>query len=187
MMCWIALDRACRLADAGQIPAAGAKRWRSEASAIRQFVAEHCWSEERNSYDRYPGAGEIDASLLLPMLLGYGAGGEEERLKTTVRRIRAELGSGPLLHRYRGDDGLSGQEGAFLACSFWLVDALARLGQVREAIELMEELLAYANDVGLFAEEIDPASGAFLGNFPQGLVHLALINAAVTVQEVAGQ
>ena len=187
MMCWIALDRACRLAHAGHIPAAGATRWRTEASAIRRFVAEHCWSAKRQSYDRYPGAEEVDASLLLPMLLGYGAGGDEERLKATIRRIRAELGSGPLLHRYRGDDGLPGQEGAFLACSFWLVDALARLGQASEAIELMEELLAHANDVGLYAEEIDPASGVFLGNFPQGLVHLALINAAVTLQEVAGQ
>ena len=187
MMCWIALDRACRLAHAGYIPAGGASRWRAEANAIRRFVAGHCWSAERHSYDRYPGAGEVDASLLLPMLLGYGADDDQERLKATVERIRAELGIGPLLYRYRGDDGLPGQEGAFLACSFWLVDALARLGQAREAIALMEELLAHGNDVGLFAEEIDPTSGAFLGNFPQGLVHLALINAAVTLQEVSGQ
>jgi len=187
MMCWIALDRACRLADAGHIPAGGASRWRAEAHEIPQFVAEHCWSAQRHTYERYPGAGEVDASLLLPVLMGYGADDDQERLRATVARIRAELGTGPLLHRYRGDDGLPGEEGAFLACSFWLVDALARLGQVGEATELMEELLAYGNDVGLFAEEIDPGSGAFLGNFPQGLVHLALINAAVTLQEVAGQ
>ena len=166
MMCWIALDRACRLADAGHIPAAGTSRWRAEASAIRRFVAERCWSAERQSYDRSPDAEEVDASLLLPILLGYGADGDEERLKATVRRIRAELGSGPLSHRYRGDDGLPGQEGAFLTCSFWLVDALARPGQAGEAIELMRKRLALGNDVGLFAEEIDPASGAFLGNFP---------------------
>jgi GH15 family glucan-1,4-alpha-glucosidase len=187
MMCWIALHSACRLADSGHISARGARRWRAEASAIRSFVTDRCWSGKRGTYDRYPGAGEVDAGLLLPMLLGYGAEEDDGRLRATVARIRAELGSGPLLHRYRGDDGLPGREGAFLACSFWLVNALARLGQVDEAIELMDELVALGNDVGLFAEEIDPASSAFLGNHPQGLVHLALVNAAVTVQEVSAR
>lgn len=184
MMCWIALDRACRLAAAGQIPSKRSSRWRSQAAEIRRFVSERCWSSERRSYMRFPGAAETDASILLPILMGYGAG-EAERLATTVRGIREELGDGPLLHRYRGDDGLPGSEGAFLTCSFWLVDALARLGQVEEAAELMEDLVGIGNDVGLYAEEIDPASGAFLGNFPQGLVHLALINAAVTLEEAA--
>ena len=185
MMCWIALDRACRLAQAGHIPAGPVSRWRTQADAIRRFVADHCWSEPAHSYERYPGAGKVDASLLLPALLEYGGDEEKERLRSTAARIRDELGDGPLLRRYRGDDGLPGEEGAFTACSFWLVDALARLGQVDEATELMNELLALGNDVGLFAEEIDPRSGAFLGNFPQGLVHLALINAAVTLDEVA--
>jgi GH15 family glucan-1,4-alpha-glucosidase len=184
MMCWIALDRACRLADAGHIPGSHASEWRRQAEMIRGFVSNHCWSPTRQAYERYPGAEGVDASLLLPVLLGYGAGEEHDRLALTVARIRTELGNGPLLHRYDGDDGLPGEEGAFLACSFWMVDALARLGQLRDAVELMEELLALSNDVGLFAEEIDPGSGAFLGNFPQGLVHLALINAAVSLQEV---
>jgi GH15 family glucan-1,4-alpha-glucosidase len=184
MMCWIALDRACRLAEAGHIPGAHASGWRGQADLIRRFVTDHCWSPSRQTYDRYPGAEGVDASLLLPSLLGYGAGEENDRLALTVARIRTELGNGPLLRRYDGDDGLPGEEGAFLACSFWLVDALARLGQIRDAAELMEELLALRNDVGLFAEEVDPRSGAFLGNFPQGLVHLALINAAVSLQEV---
>jgi GH15 family glucan-1,4-alpha-glucosidase len=182
MMCWVALDRACRLAADGHIPAKNAARWLAEATAIRRFVSDRCWSSERQSYMRFPGASETDASILLPTLMGYGAGGERGRLMTTVRNVRAELGSGPHLHRYRGEDGLPGQEGTFLACSFWLVDALGRLGEVEEASELMEELLAHGNDVGLYAEEIDPTSGEFLGNFPQGLVHLALINAAVTLQ-----
>ena len=183
MMCWVALDRASRLAADGHIPAKNATHWQAEASAIRRFVSDRCWSSERQSYMRFPGASETDASILLPTLMGYGTDEERQRLMATVRSIRAELGSGAHLHRYRGEDGLPGAEGAFLACSFWLVDALGRLGQVDEASELMEELLAESNDVGLYAEEIDPASGAFLGNFPQGLVHLALINAAVTLQE----
>ena len=182
MMCWIALDRACRLAAGGHIADKNAGQWRAQATAIRRFVSEQCWSSERRSYMRFPDASETDASILLPVLMGYGAD-ERQRLVATVRNIRAELGSGALLHRYRGEDGLPGQEGAFLACSFWLVDALARLGEIGQASELMEELLAHSNDVGLYAEEIDPTSGAFLGNFPQGLVHLALINAAVTLQE----
>jgi GH15 family glucan-1,4-alpha-glucosidase len=183
MMCWVALERACRLAADGHIPAKNASRWQAQASAIRRFVSDRCWSSERQSYVRFPGASETDASILLPTLIGYGADEDRERLMATVRNIRAELGKGAHLHRYRGEDGLSGQEGAFLACSFWLVDALGRLGEIEEASELMEELLAQSNDVGLYAEEIDPESGAFLGNFPQGLVHLALINAAVTLQE----
>jgi GH15 family glucan-1,4-alpha-glucosidase len=183
MMCWIALDRARRLAESGQIPAASASRWRTEAKAVRRFVRERCWSDDRGSYTRFPGAGELDASLLLPMLLGYARDDEGERLRATLEQIRTELGTGALVHRYRGEDGLPGREGAFLACSFWLVDALAQLGEVGQASELMEELLGAANDVGLYAEEMDPESGVFLGNFPQALVHLALINAAVTLEQ----
>jgi GH15 family glucan-1,4-alpha-glucosidase len=184
MMCWIALDRACRLAAAGHIPAARTVRWREEANAIQSFVADECWSAHDLSYERSPRAGQVDASLLIPALLGYGGEEEVARLRATVGRIRSELGTGPLLHRYRSDDGLPGEEGAFVACSFWLVDALARLEQVHEATCLMEQLLCLGNDVGLYAEEIDPADGAFLGNFPQGLVHLALVNAAATLDEV---
>jgi GH15 family glucan-1,4-alpha-glucosidase len=185
MMCWVALDRACRLAAAEKIGTGHASAWRAEADSIRRFVSERCWSEERRSYMRFPGAGETDASILLPILIGYGEK-DQQRLAATVRNIREELGNGPLLHRYRGDDGLPGGEGAFLACSFWLVDALARLGETGEATVLMEDLLGLSNDVGLYAEEIDPENGAFLGNLPQGLVHLALINAAVTLASEAG-
>jgi GH15 family glucan-1,4-alpha-glucosidase len=181
MMCWIALDRACRLADGGRIPADGAPSWRREAETLHAYIAERCWSQRRASYLRAADLNEVDASLLLPAILGYGGDGERDRLKATLARTRRELGTGPLLHRYRGEDGLEEEEGAFLACSFWLVDALARLGERDEAAELMEELLGRSNDVGLYAEEIDPQSGEFLGNFPQGLVHLALINAAVTL------
>ena len=178
--CWSALRRAGQLAEEGQIPSKGTHRWHTEALAIRAFIEERCWSPRKRSYVRAAGTEELDASLLLAVLMGFGDS-TADRLLTTVEAVRRELGSGPLLYRYTGEDGLSGGEGFFLACSFWLVDALARCGRLEEAAETMEELLAFANDVGLYAEEIEQRTGAFAGNFPQGLVHLALINAAVSI------
>jgi GH15 family glucan-1,4-alpha-glucosidase len=184
MMCWVALDRACRLAASGRIPGQKSARWRHEAEAIRRFVDEHCWSEHSRSYVRYEGSEELDASLLLGVLTGY-SDASDPRIQGTIDAIRRELGRGPLVFRYTGGDGLNEREGVFLTCSFWLVDALARTGRVDEAAETMEELLALANDVGLYAEEIDPDTGDFIGNMPQGLVHLALIGAAATIAEAA--
>jgi GH15 family glucan-1,4-alpha-glucosidase len=180
MMCWVALDRARRLCDADHVPSRGASTWRREQSAIREFIETRCWSSRLGSYTRYAGGEELDASLLLGVLLGYPDAGCN-RSAATVDALRRGLGRGPLLHRYSGEDGLGGGEGAFLCCSFWLADALARIGRVDEAVELMQQLIALGNDVGLYAEEIDPRTDELLGNIPQGLVHLALINAAVSI------
>jgi GH15 family glucan-1,4-alpha-glucosidase len=183
VMCWVALDRAIRLNDAGILHGAHVKTWRREADAIRQFIETKCWSESMQSYARFAGSeDEVDASLLLMAIMSYHQSGDP-RLMKTIAAVRHKLAHGPFLWRYAGEDGLSGSEGAFITCSFWLVEALARTGQHDEAARLMEELLAQANDVGLYAEEILPTSGAFLGNFPQGLVHLALVSAAVAFAE----
>jgi GH15 family glucan-1,4-alpha-glucosidase len=182
MMCWVALDRAMKLAQRGRIPDRNADRWRDEASAIRAFIEDRCWSDRLGSYIRAAGDEELDASILTGALFGFDDA-RKGRLAATVDAIRRELGNGPFLRRYLGEDGLAGEEGAFLTCSFWLVEALVHGGREAEAAELMEQLLDLSNDVGLYAEEIDPEDGTFLGNFPQALTHLALIGAAVAFEE----
>jgi GH15 family glucan-1,4-alpha-glucosidase len=182
MMCWVALDRAIRLAQEGHIPNKRAMQWQAAAGQIREFVERRCWSERLGSYVRFAGGEELDAGLLLAAVMDYD-GGRDSRLASTIERVRGELADGPLLARYRGEDGLHGREGAFVCCSFWLAEALARTGRVEEAAELMDELTGMANAVGLYAEEIDPISGEFLGNLPQALVHLALIKAAAAIGE----
>jgi GH15 family glucan-1,4-alpha-glucosidase len=177
-MCWVALDRALKLAATGHVPGGREPRWQREAAAIRDFIETRCWSDKAGSYARSAGTDEVDAALLMMAIMRYHDP-RDPRMLGTIEAVRRHLGSGPFLYRYAGDDGLSSGEGAFLCCSFWLVEALALAGRHDDASRLMESLLARANDVGLYAEEIDPASGEFLGNFPQGLVHLALISAAM--------
>jgi GH15 family glucan-1,4-alpha-glucosidase len=178
-MCWTALDRAADLAQAGAIPG-DAARWRREADAVREWIEREGWSEAAQSYVRAPELGdEVDAALLSLPLCAY-SDAAERRFRATADAVVRELGAGSgLLHRTRE---LASQEGCFLACSFWLVDALGRAGRRDEGNELMAELLELSNDLGLYAEMLDPESGEHLGNFPQGLVHLALVNAAVSLE-----
>lgn len=177
MMCAIALERAASLADLGILSDRHADSWRAQARAVREFIDLNCWSEAIGAYVRAPGSSDLDASVLLGVLFNY-APPDDERMRATVDAVAERLAHGPFVSRYTGADGLVGTEGSFLACSFWLVEALARTGRHARATVLFEQLLARANDVGLYAEEIDPDSGVFLGNFPQGLTHLALISAA---------
>jgi len=182
MMCWVALERACELARRGIIPDRHAERWGTEARAVHAFIETRCYSQDLRSYVRSAHSDELDASLLLGVLFAYGDA-NAERWAGTVDAVRRGLAQGPLVRRYTGDDGLAGSEGAFVTCSFWLVESLARTGRVEEAVRLMDELLGLANDVGLYAEEIEPATGAFLGNVPQALSHLALISAALAIAQ----
>lgn len=176
LACWLALEHAADLADLGQLPRDGAARWRREAGAVARHVRERCWSERADAYVRADdGADELDAAVLLA---GRGSffGDEPARWNGTIDAIRARLGAGgPLVYRC---SGMEQEEGAFVACSFWLAESLARVGRRDEAAEVMDGMVARANDVGLFAEEIDPKTGDFLGNMPLALSHLSLVLAA---------
>lgn len=172
--CWVALDRAARLAAGGEIPGLHLERWREQQMCIRDFVNDRCWSDMKRSYTFYAGTDDLDASALLAARNGF-CSGNDPRFWSTIDRIRAELtADGPLLYRY---SGASQQENAFVACSFWLIEALSYAGRVEEAGDLLRGLLGYGSDLGLWAEEIDPSSGEHRGNYPIGLSHLALIGA----------
>jgi GH15 family glucan-1,4-alpha-glucosidase len=179
---WDALHNAVRLAELGHIPSGTVARWRSTERDMRAFIETRCWSNDRARYLEAADVDGLDAALLLTSRTGFHAS-DTERLRATIAAVRAMLGAGgPLLYR---TSRLREREGAFVACSFWLVEALARIGDVDDASALMHDLVGYANDVGLFSEEIDPGSHAFLGNTPQALSHIALINAALQVDEAA--
>jgi GH15 family glucan-1,4-alpha-glucosidase len=173
MMCAVALARACELAERGLLPAKNVERWHREQARIRDFVETRCYSASRASYVRSADEEDVDASLLLAVLAGYDDPCAP-RLTGTVEAIRSELANGPLVYRWAGEPG------AFLACSFWLADAYARQSRLEPAAALMDEAVGLANDLGLYAEELQAETGDFLGNFPQGLAHLGLINAAVS-------
>jgi GH15 family glucan-1,4-alpha-glucosidase len=179
MACWMTLDRMIRLADRGQVAARDAGRWRAEAAAIHEWVDEHCWSQVRRSYSFYAGTDDLDASVLLAGRVGF-VPGDDPRFGQTIDAIRGELSDGPLIYRYTGSRE---EEGAFLACSFWLVDALARAGRQEQAREVWKGVTAHAGDLGLLSEELDPATGELRGNLPRALSHLALISAACQLSE----
>jgi GH15 family glucan-1,4-alpha-glucosidase len=179
-MCWVALDRLVRLCERGQVRVESARLAR-ERDAVRDAIEARGYSPGLGSYVSVFDTRALDASLLLLSLMGY-ADPRSARMRGTVARVRERLGVNGLLYRYRNqDDGLSGSEATFGICSFWGVEARALQGDVAEARAAFEHLLSFANDVGLFAEEIDPTDGAALGNFPQAFTHVGLINAAATI------
>jgi GH15 family glucan-1,4-alpha-glucosidase len=175
---WTAFDRALRLAADGHVPDRHVAQWRAQLERIHAWIEERCWSEDLGAYCGWAGEGSLDAGVLRAPRMDYP---EREYLDRTVDTVRESLAAAPGLI-YRTSEHV-GQEGAFVACSFWVVEALARLGRVDEACETMEHILPYANDLGLFSEQIDPESGELLGNFPQGLSHLALVNAAGAIED----
>ena len=175
---WTALERAQRLVDRGQLDG-DTERWAAERTAIRSFVEQHCWSTTKHAFTFHADTEELDAACLLAGRMGFAS---REQLAGTVDAVRAELTDGPFVWRY---SGMREKESAFLACSFWLADALTRIGRIDEARDQLDGALAARNDLGLMAEEYDPMADELLGNFPQGLSHLSFVNAALTWSRAA--
>ncbi|MGG7464039.1 glycoside hydrolase family 15 protein [Plantibacter sp. YIM 135347] len=177
MGCWQALDDAVHLAEVGQV-AGSSERWKVERERIRGWIETECWSEDLGAYVMYPGSTDLDASVLLHAPSGFDRG---ERMSSTIDAVTAELGRGALLYRY---SGVEQEEHTFVACAFWRASALACVGRTDEATAAMDDLVTRSNDVGIFAEMIAEEDGAFWGNLPQALSHLALITAALTIEEL---
>jgi alpha,alpha-trehalase len=181
LMCWVALDRAAQLAEIrGDSDAQ--ESWRATAEEIRADILEH-GVDDRGVLRQHYETDSLDASALLAAIFGF-LPGEDERLRATVKAIAEELTEDGFVLRYKTnetDDGLSGKEGTFLICSFWLVSALAIVGGLQRARDLMERLLHVSSPLGLYAEEFDAATGRHLGNFPQAFSHLALMEAAARI------
>ena len=186
VMCWTALDRAVKLA-----PKLGmherADAWAAERDRIRDAILERGWNEARQAYTQSFGADELDAAALLLALVGF-LPATDPRMRSTIEAIARELTERGLVLRYRNvegpnADGLSGEEGTFVLCSFWLVSCLVQAGELERAQALYDRLAGFANDVGLLGEEIDTASGEQLGNFPQAYSHIGLITAAYELDQ----
>ena len=181
LMCWVALDRAAELAEIRGDPDKAAT-WSATAEEIRADILEHGVTDEGVLRQHYE-TDALDASVLLAAIFGF-LPGDDERLHATVAAIATDLTENGFVLRYRTDetdDGLSGKEGTFLICSFWLVSALAIVGELQQARDLMERLLRIASPLGLYAEEFDADTGRHLGNFPQAFSHLALMEAAARI------
>jgi GH15 family glucan-1,4-alpha-glucosidase len=189
LMCWVAVDRGAHLARlSGE--SEKASEWELVASEIKEDILAN-GLDERGVFVQHYDTDALDASNLLMPLVRFLPPGDE-RIVKTVRAIAHELTEHGLVLRYRTqetDDGLHGEEGTFLICSFWLVSALVEIGDVDRARDLCERLLGYASPLRLYAEELDHRSGRHLGNFPQAFTHLALINAVMHVirSESAGE
>jgi GH15 family glucan-1,4-alpha-glucosidase len=187
VFCWVALDRAVELA-----PRLGqhgrAREWETERDRIREAILELGWSEERRAFMQAFGSDSLDASNLVMPLVGF-LPATDELMRSTIEAIAEELTEDGMVLRYRNTegmnaDGLEGEEGTFVICTYWLVSCLARAGELARAEELFDRVTAYSNDLGLLAEEVDTTNDEMLGNFPQAFSHIGLINAAADIDRV---
>ncbi|MFB7289780.1 glycoside hydrolase family 15 protein [Actinacidiphila glaucinigra] len=186
VMCWTALDRAVRLAKPLGAPRGKVAGWRRTRDEIHRTVLREGWNEEAGAFTQYFGSTALDASNLMMPIVGF-LPADDPRVRATIDATERDLtDDAGLVYRYRteeGVDGLAGEEGTFLLCTFWLAQALALAGRAERASDVFARAAAYVNDVGLLAEEIDPATGELLGNFPQAFSHIGLVTAAWAIGE----
>jgi GH15 family glucan-1,4-alpha-glucosidase len=182
LMCWVALDRAVALA--GPLGAVDrVESWQQTQAEIREAILTRGWSDRAGAFTQSFGSDELDASNLMLPLVGF-LPAEDPRVRSTIDAIEEQLTDDRgLVYRYRAGDGIEGEEGTFLLCTFWLAQALAVSDQPGRARTVFERAAAFVNDVGLLAEEVDPVSGELLGNFPQAFSHIGLVNAAWAISE----
>jgi GH15 family glucan-1,4-alpha-glucosidase len=186
VLCWAALDRAVKLAP--QLGEHGKpEEWAAERDRIREAILERGWSEAKQAYAQSFDSDELDAAALMMPIYGF-LPADDLRMRSTIEALARDLTEHGLVLRYRNEeglnaDGLTGEEGTFVICSFWLVSALAGTGQLERAEALFDQLAGYANDLGLLGEEVDTASGEQLGNFPQAYSHIGLITAAWAIDQ----
>ncbi|MEX1045845.1 MAG: glycoside hydrolase family 15 protein [Actinomycetota bacterium] len=186
LMCWVALDRAIKLADYLQQPHR-VEAWTKTRDEIREAILAEGWSDEKQSFAQCFGSDELDASVLMMPIVGF-LDAADPRMRSTIDAIERDLTDARgLVYRYRADDGLEGEEGTFLLCTFWLAQALAMAGETDRAREVFERAAAHANDLGLLSEEVHPNTGELLGNFPQAFSHIGLINAASAIAQAEGR
>jgi GH15 family glucan-1,4-alpha-glucosidase len=183
LVCWVALDRAIRLAGVlgaeVRVPA-----WEEARAEIREVILKQGWSDRAGAFVQAFGGDALDASNLVMPMVGF-LPATDERMRATIEATAERLTDARgLVYRYRSEDGLAGREGTFLLCTFWLAEALALLGETTRARETFEAAIRHANDLGLLSEEVDAGSGELLGNFPQAFSHIGLVNAAWAISRV---
>jgi GH15 family glucan-1,4-alpha-glucosidase len=182
LMCWVALDRAVVLSD--RLDAVDrVDQWKRIQDEIRDAILTKGWSERANAFVQSFGSDDLDASNLMMPIVGF-LPADDPRVLATIEATEQQLTDRRgLVYRYRSHDGLVGEEGTFLLCTFWLAQALALAGEAERARGVFQRAVAFVNDVGLLSEEVDPTSGELLGNFPQAFSHIGLVNAAWAISE----
>jgi GH15 family glucan-1,4-alpha-glucosidase len=199
-MCWVALDRGIEIAQELISEEDGTERWGVSQQKIDHWIAvrdeikddiltngyDPHYRADQGAFVQHYGSKTLDASVLMLPLVGF-IEADDPRMRSTIEAIRRDLTSPQgFVYRYKGfDDGLAGSEGTFSICTFWLIDNLIALGELDQARSLFETMRGYANDLGLFSEEIDPESGQMLGNFPQAFSHLAFIDNALDLDHAS--